>query len=159
MSKTKVTAEANSHMVVLTREFNAPRELVFKAFTDPRLVPHWWGNDSATTSIDKLEAKHGGVWRFVSRTPEGQEYLFRGVFHEIKPSERIVQTFEFEGMPGHIILETISFEEVDGKTIVTDSSVFQSVEDRNGMIEAGMADGAEESFVRLDNLLKTPINA
>lgn len=157
MSKTQVTAEANSHIVILTREFNAPRELVFKAFTDPKLVAQWWGNDSTTTIIDKMEAKHGGLWRFVSRDSEGTEYIFRGVFHEIKPSERIVQTFEYEGMPGHIILETISFEELDGKTLIIDSSVFQSVADRDGMIEAGMADGAEESFVRLDTLLKTPV--
>jgi uncharacterized protein YndB with AHSA1/START domain len=159
MSKTQVSAEANSHMVVLTREFNAPRELVFKAFTDPKLIAQWWGQDSATTSVAQFEARHGGAWRFSQRTPEGTEYVFRGLIHEIKPSERIVQTFEFEGMPGHIILETISFEERDGKTLVIDSSVFQSVEDRDGMIQAGMADGAEESFVRLDRLLASPIEA
>jgi uncharacterized protein YndB with AHSA1/START domain len=158
MSKTQVAAESNSHMVVLTREFNAPRELVFKAFTDPNLLGQWWGQDSATTIIFNFEAKHGGTWRFIQRTPDGTEYAFRGVIHAVSP-ERIVQTFEFEGMPGHVILETISFEPRDGKTMVIDSSVFQSIEARDGMMEAGMADGAEESFTRLDTLIKTLVSA
>ena len=154
MNKPNVIAETGSHIVVLTREFNAPRELVFRAFTEPALVAKWWGSRTSTTTVDKMEVKHGGLWRFVS-SDAGNEYAFRGVFHEISNPERIVQTFEYEGMPGHIILETISLEEKGGKTIVTDSSVFQSVEDRDGMIEAGMADGAEESFGKLDELLTT----
>jgi uncharacterized protein YndB with AHSA1/START domain len=153
MNKPNVIAETGSHAFVMIREFNAPRELVFRAFTEPSLIAKWWGSRNSTTTVDKLEAKHGGLWRFVSRDAEGNEYAFRGVYHEVNKPERIVYTFEFEGMPGHIILETISLEEKDGKTIVTDSSVFQSVEARDGMIEAGMESGANESWQMLEELL------
>lgn len=155
MTKLNLIAEPGMHSVVLTRDFNAPRELVFKAFTDPTLIPQWWGPRLYTTSVDKLEVRMGGLWRFVQRGADGSEYGFRGVFHEVKSPERLVYTFEWEGMPGHILLETIELEEHDGKTRVIDSSVFQSVEDRDGMLQSGMEGGATESWERLDELLKT----
>jgi uncharacterized protein YndB with AHSA1/START domain len=155
MNKHKVIAEAGSHQFVFLREFNAPRELVFKAFTDPTLIAQWWGMRSTNTTVDKMEAKPGGIWRFVDQDAEGNEYAFRGVYHDVSSPERIIYTFEFEGMPGHVLLETITFEEKDGKTFMTDSSVFQSVEDRDGMIEAGMETGAAESMEMLDELLET----
>ena len=153
MSKHSVIAEAGSHKFVFIREFDAPRELVFKAFTDPKLIAQWWGFRNTTTTVDKLEAKPGGSWRFVDHDAEGNEYAFRGVYHDVTSPERIIYTFEFEGMPGHVLLETITLEEKDGKTFITDSSVFQSVEARDGMIEAGMESGAAESFELLDELL------
>lgn len=153
MSKHTVIAEPGSHMVVLKREFDAPRELVFKAMTEPQLLAQWWGMRNTVTTVDKMETKHGGRWRFVDHDAEGNEYAFRGVYHEVSSPERLVYTFEFEGMPGHVLLETITFEEKDGKTVITDSSVFQSVEARDGMIEAGMESGAAESFEMLDELL------
>lgn len=153
MTKLKVMAEPGKHDILMTREFNAPRELVFKVFTDPTLVPKWWGPSAYTTTVDQMEVKKGGVWRFVQRGTEGDEYAFNGVFHEIASPERIVQTFEFEGMPGHVVLETVTFTEKDGKTFMADLSVFQTVEDRDGMIASGMESGSTESWDRLEVIL------
>ncbi|MBP6016052.1 MAG: SRPBCC family protein [Candidatus Promineofilum sp.] len=155
MSKLTVVAEPGKQEVILTREFNAPRELVFKAYTDPVLVARWWGTSSSTTSIDNLEARPGGQWRFVERDPEGNEFAFHGVYHDLVAPERIVQTFEYEGMPGHVLLETVTFEDLGGRTKVVGRSVFQSVEDRDGMVAAGMEFGAEEGNLALDELLAT----
>ncbi len=154
MSKLNLIAEPGQLDIRMSRDFNAPRELVFKACTDPALLAQWWGQKSTTTTVDKLEPRMGGLWRFIERDADGQEYAFRGVFHEVTPPERLVYTFEFEPMPGHILLETIEFEEHDGKTRVIDTSVFQSVEDRDGMIASGMEGGAEESWDQLEELLK-----
>lgn len=155
MGNLNMIAEPGMHNIVMTRDFNAPRELVFKAFTDPTLVAQWWGSSAYTTIVSKMDAHMGGLWRFVQRGADGSEYGFRGVFHEVKSPERLVYTFEWEGMPGHILLETIELVEHEGKTRVIDSSVFQSVEDRDAMIQNGMEDGANESWERLTKLLKT----
>lgn len=155
MTKLKLVAEPNSHEVRVSREFQAPRELVFKAHTDPDLLAKWWGLESSTTTVDKLEAHKGGIWRYIERDTEGNEYIFNGVYHDVQSPERLVNTFEFEGMPGHVLLETITFEEQDGKTLVTSSSVFQSVKDRDGMLQSGMEAGTEENWNRLENLLNT----
>jgi uncharacterized protein YndB with AHSA1/START domain len=155
MTKLNVVAEPGTHEIILTRDFDAPRELVFKAFTDPALVGKWWGQNDSTTIVDKMEVKQGGIWRYVQRAADGSEYAFSGVYHQISAPERLVYTFEFEGMPGHILLETVTLEEHSGKTRVIDSSVFQSVEDRDGMLQSGMEGGAAESYDRLDKLLET----
>jgi uncharacterized protein YndB with AHSA1/START domain len=102
-----------------------------------------------------MDVRMGGIWRYVQRDTDGNEYGFRGVYHDVVAPERLVYTFEWEGMPGHILLETVTFEERNGKTTVTDSSVFQTVEDRDGMLQSGMEGGAEESWDRIDDLLKT----
>lgn len=138
----------------MTRVFDAPRELVFQAHTDPRHVPHWWGQRHSTTIVDVMDVRPGGAWRFIERDPEGNEFGFRGEYREIVPPERLVYTFEFEGMPGHIVLETITFEEHAGKTTVSTTSVFTSVKDRDGMLESGMESGAIESWDRLAELLE-----
>jgi uncharacterized protein YndB with AHSA1/START domain len=154
VSKLTLTAEPGSHELVMTREFDAPRERVYAAYTDPEQVPKWWGEDGVTTVIDQLDTRKGGAWRYISRGAEGEEYAFNGVYHEVIAPERLVYTFEFEGMPGHVLLETISFEELpDGRTRMIDHSVFQSVEDRDGMLSYGMEDGANESMNRLEALL------
>jgi uncharacterized protein YndB with AHSA1/START domain len=153
MSDLKIVADPGTHEIVVTRTFDAPRELVYKAFTDPDAVPQWWGQRASETIVDRLEARPGGSWRFVQRAEDGNEYGFHGVYHEATASERIVYTFEFEGMPGHVLLETITFEEQDGKTHMTDISVFQSVADRDGMLQSGMEGGAAESLDRLDEFL------
>jgi uncharacterized protein YndB with AHSA1/START domain len=155
MTKMQVIAEPNKHEVTLMRDFNAPRELVFKAFTDPALIPQWWGPKSVTTVVDKMEVKKGGIWRYVQRDGAGNEFAFSGVYHQIASPERLVFTFEFEGLPGHVLLETVTFDEHDGKTTVRDSSVFQSIEDRDGMIQHGMEGGAAESWDRFEEILKT----
>jgi uncharacterized protein YndB with AHSA1/START domain len=154
MTKTTLIAEPGSHEVTLTRVFDAPRELVFKAMTDPQHVAQWWGQRSSTTIVDKMDAQAGGSWRYVQRTPQGDEFAFRGVYHSVTAPEQMIQTFEFEGMPGHVLLETITFEaQADNKTKVISSSIFQSIADRDGMVSAGMGEGTNESYDQLDELL------
>ena len=153
MSDLKVVADPGTHDIVVTRSFDAPRDLVFKAFTDPEAVAQWWGQRASETTVDELEARPGGRWRFVQRYDNGGEDGFHGVFHDAVAPERIVYTFEYEGMPGHVLLETLTFEEQDGKTHMTDSSVFQSVADRDGMLQSGMESGAAESMDRLEEYL------
>jgi len=139
----------------MARIFKAPRELVFRACTDPDLVPQWWGPKIYTTIVEKMDVKPGGVWRYVQRGSDGSEYAFNGVYREVVPPERLVYTFEFEGMPGHISVETVTFEDHAGKTKLTNTVLFQSREDRDGMFESGMQAGAAESMERLAELLRT----
>lgn len=153
MSKTTFTAETGKHEIVMTRTFDAPREQVFAVYTDPKSIPNWWGPSWLTTTIDKFEPRQGGVWRFVQHDKAGNEYGFHGVHHEITAPSRLVRTFEFEGMPGHVLLETVVFEDVGGKTRIVAQSVFQSVEARDGMVQSGAEAGAVESWDRLAALL------
>ena len=139
--------------IVMERVFNAPRELVFKAHTDPNLISQWWGPRRYTTVVDKMDLRVGGVWRFVQHDADGNEFAFNGVYREIVPPERLSYTFEFEGMPGHVLVETVTFEEQNGKTKVTVTGLYQSVEDRDGMLQSGMEEGANESYERLVELL------
>jgi uncharacterized protein YndB with AHSA1/START domain len=155
MTKLNVVAQPGKHDIVMTRAFDAPRELVFKAFTDPTLISKWWGPKDYTTTVDKMDVRMGGIWRYVQHDADGNENGFRGVYHEVVTPERLVFTFEWEGLPGHILLETVTFAERDGKTIITDSSVFQTIEDRDGMVQAGMEHGAAESWDRFAELLKS----
>jgi uncharacterized protein YndB with AHSA1/START domain len=152
---TRILAEPGKQEVVITRVFEAPRNLVFNAYTDPRLIPQWWGPRYLTTTVDKMDVRAGGMWRFVQLDAKGNEYAFHGVYHEVKAPERLVVTFEFEGMPGHVSLETETFEEFEGKTKWTGRSVFQSVEDRDGMLKSGMEEGASETMDRFAELLVT----
>lgn len=140
--------------ILMTRDFDAPRELVFKAYTDPKNIPQWWGPRGYTTTVDKMDVRPGGVWRFVQRDQDGNEFAFNGVYREIVPPERLVYTFEFEGMRGHVMLETVTFEEHDGKTKLTDRALFDNVEDRDGMLKSGMERGAAETMDRFAELLK-----
>jgi uncharacterized protein YndB with AHSA1/START domain len=153
MTKLNLIAEPGKQEIVMTQVFDAPRELVFKAHTDPKLIPQWWGPRRFTTTVERMDAKMGGIWRFVQQDANGNEYAFHGVYHEVASPERLVQTFEFEGMPGHVLLETATFEEFEGKTKLTSRSVFQSVEDRDGMLQTDMEEGAAESWNRLAELL------
>ena len=140
--------------IVMTREFNAPRALVFKAFTDPALIPNWYGPRGYTATVDKMEVRPGGAWRFISKGPSGED-AFRGEFREIVPPERIVQTFEWEGLPGHVSVETMTLEEIDDdRTLVTATSVFDSKEDRDGMLATGMEAGARETWERFAEVLE-----
>jgi uncharacterized protein YndB with AHSA1/START domain len=150
---TTLVAEPGRQEIVLRRVLDAPRELVFKTMTDPSLIPNWWGPKGLTTVVEKMDVRPGGAWRFVQRDPDGNEFAFNGVYHEVLPPERLVYTFEFEGVPGHVLLETVTFEELDGKTRLTDRSVFQTVEDRDAMVQSGMESGAKETMDRLAELL------
>jgi uncharacterized protein YndB with AHSA1/START domain len=140
--------------IEMTQVFDAPRELVFEAMTKCEHITKWWG-PRGTELTCELDFRPGGSYRFVQHAPDGQEYAFRGEIREIAPPERVVQTFEFEGMPGHIAVETVVLEEKDGRTTVTSTSVYQSKDDRDGIIASGMEAGAAESYERLGELLAT----
>jgi len=137
--------------ILITRVFDAPRELVFRAHTDPALIPLWWGPGSTTTIVEKMDVRAGGKYRFVHRSEDG-EYVFHGEFREIVPPERLVQTSELEGMPG-VVLETITFEEQDGKTMLTVLDLCATVEDRDAILASGMEEGLSETYNRLADLL------
>src|SRR5437660_10646581 len=154
---THILAELGKQEMLITREFDAPRELVFKAITDPKLIPQWWGPRYLSTQVDQMDVRPGGQWRFLNRDAEGKAYAFHGVYHEVLAPERIIDTFEFEGLPetGHVTLETMKLEALPGgRTRLTVQSVFQSVADRDGMQEGGMQEGVNETYERLAELLK-----
>jgi uncharacterized protein YndB with AHSA1/START domain len=138
----------------MTRVFDAPRDLVFEAHTSCEHMSNWWGPRKYEFASCELDFRPGGTWRIVHRGPDGEEYGFHGEFREIVPPERIVWTFEFEGAPGHVSVETLTLEEQDGKTTVTANSVFDSVEARDGMLNSGMESGAVETYERLDEYLE-----
>ena len=153
-AKTQITAEPGMPQIVITREFDAPRELIFRAHTDAELLAQWLGPRRLTMTLGRFDLRDGGTWRYIQRDDDGNEYGFHGVFHGTpSPEEGIVQTFEYEGAPGHVSLETLTFEERGGKTLVRLNDVFQSVEDRDAMVESGMEDGVNEGYERLDELL------
>jgi uncharacterized protein YndB with AHSA1/START domain len=153
MSKNYTLSVPTDTQIVMERVFDAPRELVYRAYTDPELIPQWWGLRAATTRIDTLDLRPGGAWRWVQTMPDGTEFGFRGEYREVVPPEKVVSTFEFEGMPGHIAEDAAVFTDVGGKTRVTVTSTFASKEDRDGMIASGMEDGAVETWDRLAELL------
>ena len=157
-NKTVVTVEPGKQELFITREFEAPRELVFRAHTDPEIYARWLGPRELTVSLEAFEPVSGGRWRFIQKDKEGNEFGFHGVNHDVTFPERIISTFEFEGLPesGHVILETTKFEALPGnRTRVTTQSLYQSVEDRDGMVAAGMESGVVDGFERLDELLET----
>ena len=135
--------------IVLTRVFDAPRELVFEAHTSCEHLKHWWGPRRYELTACDLDFRPGGAWRFVQRGSDGEEHAFRGEFREIVPPERIVWTFEYEGMPGHVSVETLTLEDIGGKTLLTARAVYDSVEDRDAMLQSGMEEGAAETWDRL----------
>ena len=156
-STTRTTVTTPAEREILTeRVFDAPRERVFEAFTDPELIPLWWGPRGTTTIVDKMDVVPGGAWRFVVRDDDGSESGFRGTYRELAPPERIVQTFEWEGMPGHVLVETVELTDLgDGRTKLTNTSLFHTTEERDGMLASGMEAGQNESHDRLVELLAT----
>lgn len=154
-NKTTITAEPGVQELFIMREFAAPRELVYKAHTDPSLFAQWIGPRGLTTTLDAFEPVSGGRYRFIQKDGDGNEYAFNGTFHEIS-LERMIQTFEFEGLPerGHVSLDCMTLEELPGnRTKITVQSIFRSVSDRDGMIQAGMERGVNEGYERLDEIL------
>jgi uncharacterized protein YndB with AHSA1/START domain len=153
MAETQITAEPGVPFIEITREFDAPRELIFRAHVDPELLVQWLGPRGLTMTVHRLEARDGGTWRYTHRDADGNEYGFHGVFHGTPSPDGIVQTFEFEGLPGHVSLEWLTFEERGGRTLLRANSVYQSVADRDGMIQSGMESGVNEGYERLDELI------
>jgi Uncharacterized conserved protein len=152
MSKVQITAEPGSPNIVITQEFDAPRELVFRAYTDPELLVRWLGPRDQRLTVDRFEVRDGGRWRYRFVGPDG-EHGFHGVFHGEPGVDGIVQTAEYESRPGHVWLEKAVFEERDGRTLVRSVSTYQSVEDRDGVIASGMEFGVREGDERLTELL------
>ena len=154
-NQTIVTAEPGVQEVFITREFDAPRALVFKAHTDPDLYVQWLGPHGYEMILETFEPVSGGKYRYIHKDPQGNEFGFHGTFHEMS-EELMIQTFEFEGLPerGHVSLDTMRLEELPGgRTKVTIQSVFQSVSDRDGMVQSGMERGVREGYERLDEIL------
>ncbi len=153
MTTTTITAEPGLPYIEISREFDAPRELIYRAHTDPELLVQWLGPRRLTMTVDRWDLRDGGSWRYTHRDEDGAEYGFHGVFHGTPSPDGIVQTFEFEGAPGHVSLDRLTLEERDGRTLVRGHSVYQSVRDRDAMIENGMEHGLDEGYQRLDELI------
>ncbi len=151
--KTNFSVEPGKQEIIITRLFDAPREGLFKAMTDPALIAKWWGPRKYETIVDKMEVRAGGQWRFINRDPStGDQHGFHGVYHSISAPERIVDTFEYEGVPGHVLLETHTLEVRGKQTLLTTHIVYESVEDRDGMVASGMEYGQNEGMERLQEL-------
>jgi uncharacterized protein YndB with AHSA1/START domain len=156
-NKTVVTAEPGKQELFITREFDAPRELVFRAHVDPELYVQWVGPRDLTMTIQKFEMVDGGSYKFTHERG-GHRYAFFGVSHEVKAPERIIGTFEFDGLPerGHVIMGKTMFEELpNNRSRVVHQSVFFSVQDRDGMVQSGMERGVTEGYEKLDVLLES----
>lgn len=148
-----VTADPGLPIIEITREFAAPRELLFRAWTDPELLAQWLGPRRMTMEIERYELRDGGRWRYVNREPDGTAHGFHGVFHGAPAVDGMVQTFEYEGAPGHVSLDSLQFEDRGDRTLVRIRSVHQSVEARDAMVAGGMEQGLSEGFERLEELL------
>jgi uncharacterized protein YndB with AHSA1/START domain len=159
---TKSTTASNANAVSVTcpadreirieRIFNAPRDRVWKAMTDPKMVAQWWGRGNKLV-VERLEVERGGHWRFVEHSSEGV-HGFEGRFREVTPPERVVQTFEWDGMPGYVAINTTTLEDLgDGRTKLVTISLFHTQEERDGMLASGMEGGLSESYVALDRVL------
>ena len=155
MTKATVTAKPGEPFVTIERDFDAPRDKVFKAFTTKELVEKWWVGPGYKVTIEKLEARDGGAWKFTQIDQEGREFKFHGSFHTVSPGLTI-QTFEFDGLPepGHVSLDKMYLTEKGGKTHMRIESMFMSVADRGGMIASGMEDGMQNTYNQLDEVLK-----
>jgi len=152
-NKTNITAEPNKQEIFITREFDAPRELVYKAHIDPKLFVQWVGPHGYEMILESFEPVSGGKYRYVHKNKEGSEFGFHGTFHTMT-EELMIQTFEFEGYAGHVSMDFMTLEELpNNRTKATIHSIFQSVADRDGIIQAGMEKGLSEGYERLDEIL------
>ncbi len=150
-ARAKVTTPTDRE-IRIERIFNAPRDRVWRAMTDAALVAQWWGRGNKLV-IERMEVKRGGHWRYVEHGLEGPNG-FEGRYREVSPPERLVQTFEWDGMPGHVVIETVTLEDLgDGRTRVVNTSLFHTTEERDGMLHSGMEDGLNQSYAALDRLL------
>ncbi len=155
MSRNNIIVNRENKTTIMSRIFNAPRELVWRAHTDPALVSQWWGPRKYKTVVEKLEPKVGGEWKFINKA-EGEEHVFYGEFREIKAPEKIVWTFIYEPYKESVIVETLTLEELPGgKTKLTTVSSYPSIEALDGMLQGGMEAGATETWDRLEELVKT----
>jgi uncharacterized protein YndB with AHSA1/START domain len=154
-NKAKVTAEPGQSTIHIERMFDAPREKFYRVITNKELIPKWWVGSGYDVRCEEMDVREGGKWRHIQKMQDGTEFAFFGVYHEIAPNERVVQTFEFSGLPerGHVILEKMELEDVDGKTKLKVTQAFFSVEERDGMLQSGMEEGMQNTYNTLDELL------
>lgn len=151
-----VTAPEGVQYVDFVREFDAPVAAVFRAHAEPDLVKQWLGPDGYDVEIERFNFVTGGGYRYIHRAPDGEEYAFNGVFHVVRPNDFAIQTFEYEGFPDAVSIESMRFEDVgDGRTRLVGHSVYPSQEARDGMVSSGMERGMTEGYNRLDQLLTT----
>ncbi len=151
--ETEIIVDPDLPLVRIIREFDAPPAKVFRAHTDPDLFVRWNGPRGMETRIDQFDCRTGGSYRYLM-TQDGEEYGFRGCFHELRPAELLVQTFTFEGMPDGVALERIVFEDLgDGRTRLTSTSLVDSFEVRDAFVASGMDVGVRDGYERLDELL------
>jgi uncharacterized protein YndB with AHSA1/START domain len=154
-NQTSIEVSREVPTVTITREFDAPVALVFRAYTEPELFKQWIGPRNRTFDLQEFDCRTGGAWRY-STTDESFEAKFFGTFHEVRRDERIVQTFTFEGFPDQVALETAIFEDLgDGRSRVTSTSLVDSFEARDGFVASGMESGVNEGYEKLDELLAT----
>jgi uncharacterized protein YndB with AHSA1/START domain len=156
-NKTQIIAEPGKQELFIIREFNAPRELVYRLFSEADLISQWLGPRDMACEIEKHDNRTHGSWRYIHTDPKGNRYGFNGVIHEVCPPERVIRTFEFEGLPerGHVSLEFLSLEALpDGRTKCTIQSIFRSVMDRDGLVQSGMERGVVDGHQRIDALLE-----
>ena len=151
----EIIADAGTPTIITRRLVNARRELVWDLFTRPEHLRHWWGPRTLTLVVCEVDLRVGGGYRFVQRSPDGQEFGFRGEYIEIVRPERIVNTFVFELMPDRGAMQTLQLEELEGKTLVKSTTVHKSVEDRDGHLASGMETGMRDTYARLDELVLT----
>lgn len=152
-ARAKVTTPTDREIRV-ERIFNAPRETVWKAMNDPKLIAQWWGRGNKLV-IEKFEPIRGGHWRFVEHSDHGV-FGFEGRFREVTPPEKVVQTFEWDGMPGHVIVETMTLEDLgDGRTKLVNYSLFHTTEERDGFLGSGMEGGMNQAYQALDLVLES----
>ena len=141
--------------ILITREFDAPRHLVYKAWTTPELVKRWWHANRGEMTVAEIDLRVGGRWRYVLVTPDGMEAGFHGEYREIVPDERLVSTEAYEGIPdadAHAALDTLTFVEVDGRTTMTVLVEHRTKEGRDAHIESGMEAGMQDALDRLEEV-------
>jgi len=153
MATTDIDAPAGVPFIDMRREFDAPVELLYRAYSEPELLKQWLGPRQYEMIVDEYDLRDGGRYRYIHRGADGDEHAFHGVFHGPQTIEGMLQTFEYEGAPGHVSLDRLTFGGRGGRTVVRTHSTFESVEARDAMVEAGMASGVNEGFERLDELL------
>jgi uncharacterized protein YndB with AHSA1/START domain len=153
MKNIDFTIERKKLEITVSRLFDAPRELLYSVFTDPKHKAIWWRCNTVTNIFVQMDVKKGGTWRIIQQDESGKKFIFHGEYLEVIPLIKIVNTSEFEGMPGHVITETTTFTEQEGKTKLTIASSFQTIEDLEGMIKAGMESGTTESMEHIEELL------
>ncbi len=149
---TTVTAPSDTE-VRIEREFDAPRELVYEAYTDPDLMTEWLGPRRLTMTVQEMDVRTGGSYRYTHSDEEGS-YVFFGEFREVDAPRLLVQTFQWEGNDAPPSVDRVEFEELEGdRTRIVVTGTFDSKESRDAMLEAGMEKGVREGYEKLDELL------